>query len=77
MRVGKRTAGPANAVHVAVRRNGYPGVGQCHGLVDFGHVGDAHRAPRPHDDIEPFGHERAQTKLGDRLFVTAANVHDR
>jgi hypothetical protein len=77
LRVGQRTRRPRHAHHVAVGRDANALVGQRHGFIDLGHVGDAHRAARPHDHVELLRQDGAQAEPRDRLLVAAAHVHHR
>ncbi len=63
--------------HVAIRRDQAALAGQGDSFVDLRHVGDAHRAARPHDHVEILRERGPQTPTGDRLLVASAHVHDR
>ena len=44
-------------------------------LIDLGDVGHADRAARPHDHVERFREQRAQSEFRDGLFMAAADMH--
>ena len=77
LRIGQRAGRAGDAHHVAVGRHAHALVRERHGLVHFGHVGDADGAARSHDHVELLRQDGAEAEPGDGLLVAATDVHHR
>ena len=76
LRVAERHDRAWDLDHVAVGRDAHALTRERDAFVHFRHVGNADRAPRPHDDVQRAGQRSSESEPGDRLLVTSAHVHD-